>query len=344
MPALGSGGDELPQVGHRAEVGVDGGVAPSGAADRPGAAGVVGPARQVVRCPCGRDARWGGSAGGRGRRSPCRRRRGAGRRRRAGCRGGRRRVGPPSTVERGNSSYHALNRASAGSTVALRTGPAATGDRSAQRHMAAVTSTSFRTARASPSRSSAAAAARRRRSAPPASRGGCVDQQRSLLAFDRDVDAGGQLLHRALAPRAVGVAPRLEPVLEDPEPVRVDLGLPAVVDERLHRQLGPRRGPAGPVAQRRGHPVVAVAEHVGGHHERGTDRSLRRSRLGGGLDVADHRPRRAVGGEWGHPARDAAGVIRATRTHRRVRSHRRIVARRHRRGAGEAVRRRPARA
>ena len=108
-PALVTGGGELVHVVERAEIGVrrrGGRRCPTGCRRR---------RARPRRCccgPCGGRRRSDGSAGGRARRSPGRRRSRGDRSRRQGSRV---RSAGRSTVERGKNSYQALNRPRSGS-------------------------------------------------------------------------------------------------------------------------------------------------------------------------------------------------------------------------------------
>ena len=78
--------------------------------------------------PCGPSARSGGSAAGRGRRTPCGPRRAAWPGRRRTCRG----ASGPAEAERGNISYHVLKRAFSRSAATVKTSEVA--DRSGSPH------------------------------------------------------------------------------------------------------------------------------------------------------------------------------------------------------------------
>ena len=258
MPRL----DEAIEVVERAEPGLDRRVAARLAADRPRAAGIVRARRRACCCgPCGSCGRSGGSAAGRGRRSPSPRCRAAAPRPRRTC---ALRVGSV-PAERGNISYQAPKRARSRSTVtsqhavgsaspALRSGVRAPSPSAAATASAAATR--CRAARSSRRPSTAAVAgehavllaAPRRHPLQP-----CRGSARPLRAARSSTScAGADFLRQLVPPAARSGRPSLRPCTRSrPARSTVNARLPAIVAERRHRHLAPGGVAALPVQQRR---------------------------------------------------------------------------------------------
>ena len=263
------GAQERPEVGQRAEAGVDRLVpallvadGPGGARDRRG--------RPGARCcaPSGSSVRSGGSAAGRSRRSPC-----------AAISGSRsmqsRKVpGRPGTRpwERGNSSYHAANRASGRSTTtssswSYRVAAARSGWAS---RISATSSLRRRRARRSDVARRLELGKPRLEPAPIGAhdaREGAPEERGALEELARDVHAGAHALPQVLGPGPVGVRPRLERVDVPGVLLQEEPAGPAVVAEGLHGRLVPRRVLHGPVAEDGGQVAVALLEDVRRHLE-----------------------------------------------------------------------------
>ena len=89
-----------------------------------------------------------------------------------------------------------------------------------------------------------------------------VDEVRADLEVDRDVLAGVESLDEVGAPGDPVVGPGGHRVLVAADRVDDERGAPAVVAERLHRDLDPRSA-GGAVAERGEDDVVSVGERVG---------------------------------------------------------------------------------
>ena len=104
-------------------------------------------------------------------------------------------------------------------------------------------------------------------------------------------------------PRGEGVDPRPHRVAVGTDALQAQFAAPAVVEERLHRQLGPRARALRAPQQLRQHDIVAVGEAVRLDDEQLADRPL--DGKAAAVDLRrhglDHRARAPVGLERGHP-------------------------------------------
>ena len=103
---------------------------------------------------------------------------------------------------------------------------------------------------------------------------GATQESGALEELARDVHAGSQALPEVLGPGPVRVRPRLERVDVPRVLVQEEPAGPAVVSEGLHARLVPRRVLHGPVAEHGGQAAVALLEDVRGHLERVADLAL----------------------------------------------------------------------
>ena len=231
---------------------------PSGAADGPRAADVVGAGRErVVLALAVRWCRWGGSAGGRPRRSPCRPRPAADRasRRSRPRSGGRTRTRRRDGPARGRPTA-AADRWSVRSAVDGDAGESGTraSSRAALR----------RTSSLQFWRRMAVTASATRCWAPPATSGSeRLEEQGALLELGGDVFPGADLEPEVLAPGGEPVGPGLDHELVRARRRRrassaAQLSLPVSTSGAVYHFSRP-----GPPAHPGGEQVVAVAEDAG---------------------------------------------------------------------------------
>src|SRR5687768_11148916 len=103
-----------------------------------------------------------------------------------------------------------------------------------------------------------------------------LHQDSALLDLDRHRNARFDLAMQSVAPRAVGVAPRLDGVPMPPVAGQLGMPRPAIVVDRSHWQLVPRFLVIGAQLEHRVEQVVAIGEDVGGDEELVADDPLDR--------------------------------------------------------------------